>query len=163
MISELKEGDVIVTYNLVKISKSLTQLLDLINLFIEKDIHLIIIKDNYNTRYNLQRMFLQYFLGLFVEVQQDLLKERTNTSVKYKRNNVQINGRENIQSVKAMEKAFSAWQISQNTDRPVSEIVKLLNISHSTYSRYLKVMEKSKNPEMIKKIELIFSNFTSYT
>lgn len=146
MISILREGDVVIVWKLDRLGRSLKHLIDLVTMFRAKGVEFVSMNDNIDTTTIHGRLIFNIFAS-FAEFERELISERTKAGLEAARAKGRVGGRKKGLSKIAIGKAHIAFHLSQ-TDITVSKILKQLNISKSTYYRYL---EFAKNDPDISK------------
>ena len=146
MISILRKGDVVVVWKLDRLGRSLKHLIDLVAMFRDKGVEFISLNDNIDTTTIHGRLIFNIFAS-FAEFERELISERTKAGLAAARAKGRIGGRKKGLSKLAKGKALIAFHLSEG-DMLVSDILKQLNISKSTYYRYL---EFAKNEPDISK------------
>ncbi len=141
MISILREGDVVIVWKLDRLGRSLRHLIELVSMFREKGVEFISLNDNIDTTTIHGRLIFNIFAS-FAEFERELISERTKAGLESARAKGRVGGRKPGLSKASINKAYAAQTYSK-TDIPVSEILEALNISKSTYYRYLEYAEKN--------------------
>lgn len=79
MIDGLQPGDRLIVSELSRLGRSLSQILQIIDRLIEKEVRLVAIKEaiRFEGKQNLQTKAMNALFGLFAEVERDLIAERT--------------------------------------------------------------------------------------
>lgn len=94
MIQDLQPGDVVVVQKLDRISRSLRDLLNLIDIFDQKQVNFMSLGDNFDNSSPIGRMSLQ-ILGVFAEFERAMIKERTKNALSHKKAQGVVLGRPN--------------------------------------------------------------------
>ena len=78
-IEALQAGDRVIVSELSRFGRSLGQILQIIDCLIQKEVHLVAIKEaiRFEGRQNLQTKAMIALFGLFAEIERDLIAERT--------------------------------------------------------------------------------------
>lgn len=147
MISMLRKGDVVIIWKLDRLGRSLKHLIDLVAMFREKGVEFVSINDNIDTTTIHGRLIFNIFAS-FAEFERELIRERTRAGLAAAREKGRIGGRKPGLSKSAINKAHAALHFSKQ-DMPVREILEQLDISKSTYYRYL---EYAKSDYSIRKV-----------
>jgi DNA invertase Pin-like site-specific DNA recombinase len=135
MVSILRKGDIVIVWKLDRLGRSLKHLIELITLFREQGIEFISINDNIDTTTIHGRLIFNIFAS-FAEFERELISERTKAGLAAAREKGRIGGRKPGLSKESIKTAYAALHLSDQ-NMPVSDIRKQLNISKSTYYRYL--------------------------
>ena len=79
MIEALRSGDRLIVSELSRFGRSLSQILQIIDRLIQKDVRLVAIKEaiRFEGKHNLQTKAMIAFFGLFAEIERDLIAQRT--------------------------------------------------------------------------------------
>jgi len=105
-------------------------------MFREKGVEFISINDNIDTTTTQGRLLFNIFASL-AEFERELISERTKTGLAAAREKGRVGGRKAGLSKSAINKAHAALHFSKQKDMVVQDILKQLDISKSTYYRYL--------------------------
>lgn len=135
MISILRKGDTVIVWKLDRLGRSLRHLINLVSMFREKEVDFISLQDNIDTTTAQGRLVFNIFAS-FSEFERELISERTRTGLEAARKKGRVGGRRPGLSKTAQNKAYTAEALA-NTDKPVQEILQILEISKATYYRYL--------------------------
>lgn len=79
MIEALRSGDRLIVSELSRFGRSLSQILQIIERLIQKDVRLVAIKEaiRFEGKHNLQTKAMIALFGLFAEIERDLIAQRT--------------------------------------------------------------------------------------
>ena len=79
MIEALQPGDRLIVSELSRFGRSLSQILQIIDLLVQKEVRLVAIKEaiRFEGKQNLQTKAMIALFGLFAEIERDLIAERT--------------------------------------------------------------------------------------
>lgn len=135
MIRILRKGDIVIVWKLDRLGRSLKHLIDLMTMFRDQGVEFISVNDNIDTTTIHGRLIFNIFAS-FAEFERELISERTKAGLAAAREKGRIGGRKPGLSRESIGKAFAALHLSEQ-NMPVSDIRKQLNISKSTYYRYL--------------------------
>ena len=135
LIKMLRKDDVVIVWKLDRLGRSLKHLIDLVSFFRENEVEFVSINDNIDTTTIHGRLIFNIFAS-FAEFERELISERTKAGLAAARAKGRIGGRKPGLTKESIGKAFAALHLSEQ-DLLVSEILKQLNISKSTYYRYL--------------------------
>lgn len=148
MIGMIRDGDVVIVWKLDRLGRSLKHLIDLVAMFREKGVEFVSLNDNIDTTTIHGRLIFNIFAS-FAEFERELISERTRAGLAAAREKGRIGGRKPGLSKSAVNKAHAALHFSTR-DMTVSEILEQLDISKSTYYRYL---DFAKNDHTIRKVK----------
>ncbi|MBK5447044.1 recombinase family protein [Peribacillus sp. TH24] len=142
MIKMLREGDRVVVYKLDRISRSTKHLIELTELFEEKGVEFVSIKDNIDTSTATGRFFFRMMASI-AELERDIISERTKAGLSSARARGRVGGRPKTPT-KSIETALKMYH---SKDYSISEIVKATGVSQSTLYRNIDKIN-SKNEEL---------------
>lgn len=137
VLKQLREGDVLVVWKLDRLGRSLKNLVELIQWFMENKIGLKSIHDPIDTTTSQGRLIFNIFASL-AEFERDLIRERTQAGLSAARARGRKGGRPrgipkaNEATACAAETLYREGKIS------VNQIAKQLNISKGTLYKYLR-------------------------
>ena len=137
MIAQLRKGDVIVIFKLDRISRSLKHLIELINLFKEKEVGLVSLNDPIDTTTPQGVLIFNIFASL-AQFERENLILRTKSGLASARARGRVGGRPKGISKEANIKASAAVEMYKQLT-PVNQISKSLNISKATLYKYLRI------------------------
>jgi len=126
----LEAGDVIVISELSRLGRSVSEVIQLINLFIQRKIQLIAIKENIQIResLDLQSKMLVTLFSLFAEIERDLVSQRTKEALRALKRSGKRLGR---------PKGYGKLILEDREDQ-VRKLLEL-QLSYSAISRMLRV------------------------
>jgi DNA invertase Pin-like site-specific DNA recombinase len=132
LIKKLRKGDILVVYKLDRLGKTIKGLQELAEYFSEKDIDLVVLKDNIDTTTNIGRYFL-YTMCILGDMERSVLAEATKIGMKTAKAEGRSGGRpkkskEEIQEVLKLyySDKYSVEEISKMTDWGISTIYKYI-------------------------------------
>lgn len=128
----LREGDTLVVWKLDRLGRTTKKLLELIDDLKERNINLQIITLGVDTSTAAGRLFFTMMAGL-AEMERELIRERTNAGLKAARSRGRLGGRKKIDQ-DILNRAYIMYEAKMTVD----DIIKTLNISRSTFYKYLK-------------------------
>ena len=128
----LREGDTLVVWKLDRLGRTTKKLLELIDDLKDRGINLQIITLGVDTSTAAGRLFFTMMAGL-AEMERELIRERTNVGLKAARARGKMGGRKPIDE-QIMNRAMIMYEAKMTVD----DITKTLNISRSTFYKYLK-------------------------
>ena len=133
MLRELRDGDTIVIESLSRLGRSVKNLAELIELFNEKNVRLVSLKETIDTTSSTGKLLFSILASL-CQFERDVLAERTSEGLAAARARGRVGGRPKTNS-KAVEKAVALYKTKQYT---VDEITELTGISKTTLYRSIK-------------------------
>ena len=133
-LENLREGDTLVVTKLDRLGRTVKQLVELIESFQEKNIHFKCLSDPIDTTSAAGEFFF-HIMSVFSQLEQELIRERTNVGLTAARERGQVGGRPETH---ARDKKEIAYQmVMEKPYQSVLEIVSALNMSRSTIYRYI--------------------------
>ena len=159
----LKKGDIIIVTELSRLGRSVSEVLGIVSAIIDKKSRLICIKESIDIQDNhsIQSKIMITMVGLFAELERDLISQRTKEALAYKKSiGVKLGrprgpGKSKLQPHKESIEKYLDKNIS------VMSIAKLLDVSYTTLhnfikkNRILKGSEKAKILAQRKRIEKV--------
>jgi len=137
MIKQLREGDVIVTWKLDRLGRSLRDLINLMNEIQEKGAGIKSLNDAIDTTTPQGKLTFHLFAALS-EFERDIIRERTKAGLEAARARGRKGGRPKGLSKEAQNKAMIAETLYKKGEMSVTEICRYLDLSRSTFYRYLR-------------------------
>lgn len=137
LIEHLRKGDVVVVYKLDRLGRSLKHLLEIVELFNQKEVGLQSISDSIDTTTPQGRLFFNISAS-FAEFEKDLIRERTKAGLDAARARGRKGGRRHGMSKEAEQKAILAETYYKEGKMSVVEISKEIEISKMTLYKYLR-------------------------
>lgn len=141
MLDRLTEGDTVVVESLSRLGRSTKDLIELVDLFERKKVHLVSLKEQIDTSTPTGK-FLFTLMSAIAQFERDVIAERTKEGLRSARARGRFGGRPKIDS-NIIGKAIKLYNTGQYS---VKEIEELTSIKKSTLYRELKERKvKSKN------------------
>lgn len=128
----LREGDTLVVWKLDRLGRTTKKLLELIDDLKDRGINLQIITLGIDTSTAAGRLFFTMMAGL-AEMERELIRERTNAGLIAARARGCLGGRKKIDP-DILTRAYMMYEAKMT----VNDITKTLNISRSTFYKYMK-------------------------
>ena len=132
LLKDLREGDTVVIESLSRLGRSVKNLSELMEIFNEKKIRLVSLKETIDTTSSTGRLLFT-ILSSLAQFERDVLVERTNEGLAAARARGRMGGRPRTDE-KVIQKAVALYRTRQYT---VSEIVDITGISKSTLYRFI--------------------------
>lgn len=132
MLKMLRPGDRVVVYKLDRISRSTKHLIELAELFEEKEVEFVSIQDNIDTSTPMGRFFFRIMASI-AELERDIIVERTKAGLSAARARGKKGGRPKVDT-KKLQLALKMYQSKQYS---ISEIVAATGVSQATLYRNL--------------------------
>jgi DNA invertase Pin-like site-specific DNA recombinase len=133
MIDKLRKGDKVVVYKLDRISRSTKHLIELSELFAEKEVDFISIQDQIDTSTPMGRFFFRTMASI-AELERDIIRDRTKAGLESARARGRVGGRPKADK-EDIQKALKLYDSESMT---VNEIVDITGVSRATIYRAIK-------------------------
>jgi DNA invertase Pin-like site-specific DNA recombinase len=137
MIEQLRSGDVIITWKLDRLGRSLRDLVNLVNEIQDKGAGLKALHDAIDTTTPHGKLFFHFSASL-AEFERDIIRERTKAGLEAARARGRVGGRPKGLSKAAKDKAMIADTLYRQGEMSVTEICGYLGIARSTLYKYLR-------------------------
>lgn len=137
LLNHIRKGDVIVVYKLDRLGRSLKHLLQMVDLFNEKEVGLQSICDAIDTTTSQGRLFFNISAS-FAEFEKDLIRERTKAGLEAARARGRKGGRKQGMSKEALQKAIIAENYYREGKMGVNQIAKEIGVAKMTLYKYLR-------------------------
>ena len=135
LMSTIKSGDTLVVSRWDRISRSLQQLLNIVETLTAKNINLVSIHENVDLSTAEGKLFISMF-GMLAEYQRNIIKERQAEGIAAaKARNKRVGGKNPVPK----EKIDAAIDMYLQGDKPVREICSIVNISRTQLYKQLKL------------------------
>ena len=152
MLDQIRPGDTILIWKLDRLGRSLRHLLDLVDIFNEKDVGLKSLTDPIDTTTSRGKLIFNIFASL-AEFERDLIRERTMAGLAAARARGRIGGRPKGLSPEGKRNAIAAASLYREGNHTIPEICEALSISKSSFYRYLRFdKSRRKTPSQEQKI-----------
>lgn len=136
-LNDLRSGDTLVVWRLDRLGRTLKQLIELINDLNTKQVGFMSLQESINTNTSGGKLVFHIF-GALAEFEREVIKERTNAGLQAARARGRLGGRPKLADSDP-KKIERARKLYNDANMPVQEILSTLNISRSTFYRYVKV------------------------
>jgi len=133
MLYEITDGSTIVVESLSRLGRSVKILSELVELFNERQIHLVSLKESIDTKSSTGRLLFT-ILSSLAQFERDVLAERTKEGLNAARARGRFGGRPKTASDK-LSKALYLYKTGQYTAKEISD---LTGVSKSTLYRSIK-------------------------
>ena len=130
LLKDLREGDTVVIESLSRLGRSVKNLSELMEIFNEKNIRLVSLKETIDTTSSTGRLLFT-ILSSLAQFERDVLVERTNEGLAAARARGRTGGRPSSDE-KAVHKAVALYKTKQYT---LTEIKEITGVSKSTLYR----------------------------
>ncbi|USK56385.1 recombinase family protein [Cytobacillus solani] len=132
MLKMLRAGDRVVVYKLDRISRSTKHLIELAELFEEKEVEFVSVQDNIDTSTAMGRFFFRIMASI-AELERDIISDRTRAGLSAARSRGRKGGRPKI----AQKKIELALKMYHSKQYSIREIVIASGVSQATIYREL--------------------------
>lgn len=136
VLKELRQGDILVVWKLDRLSRSLSQLIFILEELSQRGIELHSISDAINTSTSQSVLYIQ-IIGAIAQFERELIIERTKAGLEEAKRKGVVLGRKPGLSKEAILKAEAASNLYK-TGMDVLQICKIIQISPGTFYRYLR-------------------------
>ncbi len=133
MLERLEAGDTVVVESLSRLGRSTKDLLALVDLFEDKEVKLISLKEQIDTSTSTGKLLITV-LSALSQFERDVIVERTNEGLKAARARGRSGGRPKVNAA-VIDKAIRLYDTHQYSIREIEEIT---GVKKSTLYRYLK-------------------------
>ena len=134
MLAYLRENDTVVVFRLDRLGRSLKDLIDIMNLFKNKNIHFKSISENIDTATPTGKLIF-HITGAFAEFERNIIRERTKAGIESAR----ARGRKGGRPTKMTEERIKMAKILHNDKSlSINDILKQMNIKRGLFYRMLK-------------------------
>lgn len=138
LLNQLREGDVVVVWKLDRLSRSLKDLLHILDKIKASGAGFRSLTENIDTTSPAGRMMMQ-MLGAFAEFEREILRERTKIGIQAAREQGRVGGRPpkltSLQQTTAIE-------MIQSGQKSAAEVARLFGVHRSTISRLVAQAQK---------------------
>lgn len=138
MLEFVREGDEIYVYKLDRLGRSLKHLVQLVEIFKDKGVGFVSVSDGFVLNDSAAGQLMLNIFGAFAQFERDLISERTRIGLANARVRGRKGGRPKGLSQSAKDKSILCKLMYERGDKPIKEITKELNISVSTFYKYLR-------------------------
>ena len=136
MIDQLRRGDVIITWKLDRLGRSLRDLVNLVKEIQDKGAGLKSLHDHIDTTTPMGKLTFHLFAAL-AEFERDIIRERTKAGLEAARARGRKGGRPKGLSKEAEDKAMIAETLYKQGEMSITQICKHLGVARSTLYKYL--------------------------
>lgn len=141
MMEFAREGDIIYIYDFSRISRSLKDLLTIINYFENKKVNIISIKENLDTSTPTGKMMLS-IIGAINEFQINIQREKQLIGIEYAKREGKYKGRKKIGHPVNWESVYNEYRKRNITAK---EAMVILNLKRNTFYNLKREWEKNNN------------------
>lgn len=139
LLEKLKEGDTLIATEISRLGRSLLEVMEILQICLNKNCKIITIKENYYLGNDLQSQVLAFAFGLSAQIERDLISQRTKSSLdNLKAIGVKL-GRPYGAETKKLKLSKNAKRIKNLLDKGISknQIAKIFGVQKMTLRRFL--------------------------
>lgn len=140
LLQKLEKGDSVVIWKLDRLGTSIRNLVALINDFNSKGIMFFSLQDNINTASSNGKYLSKVFASL-AEFDKELVQEQTKADLQSARVRGRNGGRPRGLTQESYKKALAAYQLYQNKELSITDILNQTNISQGTLYKYIRLVK----------------------
>lgn len=140
MIEFAREGDTVFVWDFSRLSRSVKDLLELIETFQAKKVHLRSIKENLDTSTPTGKLMLT-MIGAINEFERANLLERQREGIAIAKRKGKYKGRKRIDYPSNWEEVYSKWK---NRELTGTKAMELLNLKRNTFYNLVRKYEENK-------------------
>ena len=139
LLERVEKDDVIIITELSRLGRSLTMILNVLQILLEKGVKVIAIKEGYELGDNIQSKVLAFAFGLSAELERTLLSERTKLGLERARKQGKQIGRKKGQLPKKYKLTGKASYIKRErkAGRSKLSLAKELNVTWITLNKFM--------------------------
>ena len=138
MVSNLREGDIVVVWKLDRLGRSLQHLVELISNFKKLGVEFVSLSDNIDTTTPQGRLMFNMFAS-FAEFERELISERTRAGIAAMKLRNPGGGSKRGLSPGNKKKLLMAKELSRKGEMKPADIYESLGLSKATFYRYLQM------------------------
>lgn len=132
MLERMTAGDFVVVEALSRLSRSLADLIQLMELFKSKGVHLVSLKESIDTNSSTGKL-LFVLISAIAQFERDVIADRTKEGLNAARSRGRVGGRPKVNS-ELLSKAIKLYESKQYS---VKDIVDLTGVKRATLYKYL--------------------------
>lgn len=133
LLERLQPGDTLVVIRMDRLGRSTKQLLDLVEEFTERDVHLVILDMNIDTRTPTGKFFLTIMAG-FSELERTIIKEKQRNGIEIAKKKNKYVGR--VKKYHGKHEGMNhAIELYEKGDHTIKQICGITNVSKSALYR----------------------------
>lgn len=141
LIDTVSSGDMIIITELSRLGRSITMILNVLQMLLEKQVKVIAIKEGYELGDNIQSKVLAFAFGLSAELERTLLSERTKLGLERARKQGKHIGRKKGQKPSKYKLTGKAAYIrrERKQGRSKNSLAKEFNVTWITLNNFIKM------------------------
>lgn len=141
LLNQLQAGDTLVVSELSRLGRSLGEILQIADALVARQIRLVSIKENIelNGKQDIQAKVMVAMIGLFAEIERDLISQRTREGLAAARAKGKVLGRPKGQRGRSkLDGSEEVIRELLRKDVPKSSVAKILGVSRTTLCHFTK-------------------------
>lgn len=140
IISNVKPGDLVICTEISRLGRSLLMIMNVLQIFLEKGVKVMTIKDGYNLADNITSKVIAFAFGLASEIERQLISERTKMALKRvkmegKKLGRPVGRKSSVLKLSGKED-FIRWSLLKGVKKSV--LAEKLGVSRNTVYRFVK-------------------------
>ena len=141
LMRKVRKGDTLIVSEISRLSRSLTEIMEIMGKCLEKNIRLYTVKERYSFDDSINSKVLCFAFGLVAEIERNLISMRTKEALAVKRSEGVILGRRKGSSpkIKYLQSQSETIEHCLAEGRKVRDLCRELGVSRNTWYRYLKL------------------------
>ena len=144
IMEECKKGDIVIATEISRFGRSLIMIMNVLQYFLEKNIQVWTIKDNYRLGDDIQSKVLAFAFGLSAEIERQLISERTKLGINRARDEGKhigrAKGRKNDYYKLSPHEDYIFEQLKEGKSK--KEIAETLAVCEKTLAKHIKRLSK---------------------
>lgn len=147
LMNEIEEKDIIISCEISRLGRSISEVLSILEHFLNKGCQVWTIKENYKLGNDMQSKIMACVFGLAAEIERNLISERTKSSLA----NIKASGKKLGRPIKSKNKKLKLMKNQKkiqnllNSGISKSQIARILGVERSTLRRFLTRIEIQNN------------------
>ncbi len=140
LLQKMQKGDILIVTELSRLGRNLMQIMSILHTCMEKDVRVFTIKEHYELGNNINSKVLAFAFGLSVEIERNLISQRTKEALARKRAEGVILGRPKGSESKVKKLTGKEAEIKTLIDKKVSKsaIARILGVHRLTVTEFVK-------------------------
>ena len=139
VVKDLKSGDVLIVPELSRLGRSLVEVLEVLNILKDRDVAVYSVKENFQLNSSdMQSKVMRTMLGLFAEIERDLISARTKEGLQAAREKGAILGRPKGKGKSKLDKFKPEIEALLRNGSMKTFIAKRFGVTPATLSNWLK-------------------------
>jgi len=147
VLSRLKKEDVLIISEISRLSRTMLDIMGILNTCIKKEIILYSVKEGYSFENNMNSKIMGFAFGMAAEIERNLIAARTREALAYRKSQGVILGRPkgSCSQKKKLEESFPDLLAMLAAGHSKTRIASHFNVSRSTLYDFLKDKDRPEN------------------